>query len=194
MLCAKLCVCCARVGGEGRGRGNRFFYHFPFFFYLPPLIPVFLSPPMTLDFFLGGYFILFFFCLGILDKEPWYKRGQVQERLPSFTDRILVHSIKDMTGLLRPEVNLEEPDSHNYGTFTSDLTGSDHSPIYCAFKLSLERSVPLRPSQMGVCYVASLCLVRVLNGFSNDERVPKYIRVLFPAPFEVKKKTETNSY
>jgi hypothetical protein len=50
-------------------------------------------------------------------KEPFYKGGKVQERIPSWTDRIQYHSLADRSGELAPEpYDPDDPDNspHNY--------------------------------------------------------------------------------
>ena len=102
-------------------------------------------------------------------KEPIYKGGNVKERTPGYTDRILFHSLSDMESTLVPErksVPLEligANDSSNDDSSSSSSRGapphevtascdnycsvndgaamsvSDHSPVYGTFLLSTQR-------------------------------------------------------
>ncbi|ETO30606.1 hypothetical protein RFI_06514 [Reticulomyxa filosa] len=76
-------------------------------------------------------------------KVPFYKGGAIQDRLPSFTDRILYHSLPTTQGQLLPEndigiLNTQSrvyKKTHNYGCIPHHLKGSDHSAVYCGFTL-----------------------------------------------------------
>lgn len=80
--------------------------------------------------------------------EPWYKGGQTKLRMPSFTDRILVHRRADAQLALLPRVahDFRGLDiGHRYGSLSClaewegecrDLFGgSDHSPVAAEFEL-----------------------------------------------------------
>jgi hypothetical protein len=73
-------------------------------------------------------------------KEPFYKGGRVQERVPSWTDRIQYHSLADRWGELLPEaLDPARPDAspHNYHAVNDGLDTSDHAPIYATFSLQI---------------------------------------------------------
>ena len=73
-------------------------------------------------------------------KEPFYKGGRVQERVPSWTDRIQYHSLPDRWGELLPEsLDASRPDAspHNYHAINDALDTSDHSPIFATFSLQI---------------------------------------------------------
>lgn len=73
-------------------------------------------------------------------KEPFYKGGRVQERVPSWTDRIQYRSLADRWGELLPEaLDPTRPDAspHNYHAVNDGLDTSDHAPIYCTFSLQI---------------------------------------------------------
>lgn len=53
-------------------------------------------------------------------------------------------------------------------------------PVEC----SIDRPLVKAPDATDYFHVATLSDIVVLNGFRNDERQPKYVRILFPAPFE----------
>ncbi|ETO18839.1 hypothetical protein RFI_18406, partial [Reticulomyxa filosa] len=76
-------------------------------------------------------------------KVPFYKGGTVQDRLPSFTDRVLYYSLPTTKGQLTPESDIGimntqarvYKDCDNYGCIAHHLKGSDHSAVYCGFTL-----------------------------------------------------------
>lgn len=90
-------------------------------------------------------------CLSLLDKtyrtkykEPFYKGGTVQDRIPSFCDRLLFRSLESTSGQLVAEydngiLNCQQGvsfnDCNNYGCIPHNLMGSDHSAIYCGLNL-----------------------------------------------------------
>ena len=58
-------------------------------------------------------------------KEPFYKGGLIQDRIPSFCDRLLFHSLDSTVGQLTPEIDngvlncvetiYKDNNCHNYG-------------------------------------------------------------------------------
>ena len=73
-------------------------------------------------------------------KEPIYKGGSVQERVPSWTDRIQYHSLPDRWGELLPEsldATRPEASPHNYQAVNDALDTSDHAPVYATFSLQI---------------------------------------------------------
>ena len=79
-------------------------------------------------------------------KEPFYKGGLIQDRIPSFCDRVLYHTIDDAidanlypepdTGVLNcVEFSYKKDKCNNYGCIPHHLMGSDHSAIYCGLQL-----------------------------------------------------------
>ena len=63
-------------------------------------------------------------------KVPWYKGGKLKRDVPSWCDRILYHSLRDLDTLLTPEkVSVDGALAHNYEAVNEVLLCSDHSPI-----------------------------------------------------------------
>lgn len=63
-------------------------------------------------------------------KEPFYKGGRVQERVPSWTDRIQYHSLADRAGELMPEpFDPDDPDNspHNYHAVSGEASPSSEA-------------------------------------------------------------------
>lgn len=111
-------------------------------------------------------------------KEPWYKSGKTKDRIPSYTDRVLVRSMRNSPAMLSPE-HIDGVDV--YGSFNNDFTGSDHTAVYCGLELT----------RMDLC-VDRLQLqcrwnVKILDLYIFNETsrfVPKSARLVFPLPFE----------
>ncbi|MES1910449.1 MAG: hypothetical protein MHM6MM_003041 [Cercozoa sp. M6MM] len=119
-------------------------------------------------------------------KEPWYKSGgQVRLRMPSFTDRVLVHS--------RPTVSsIDLDESHGYCALNDVLLGSDHTAVRAALSLSAEPAWPLPPQLMDSVLRVQLLemkFVRLADDRARRKRVlatapVKKVRVVFPAPYQ----------
>ena len=102
-------------------------------------------------------------CMSLLDqiyrtkyKEPFYKGGSVQDRIPSFCDRLLYRSLQSTSGQLMPEydsavLNCWQDSSfencHNYGFIPHNLMGSDHSAIVCGLNLTCPNNFPTPPNE-----------------------------------------------
>eukprot|EP01083_Nonionella_stella_P105426 303240_1 len=117
-------------------------------------------------------------------KQPWYKRGQVEQRIPSFTDRVLVHSMPDMAADLHPLRADDGSPAHLYGCLSHDLTGSDHSAIRCGLNLRIQKQPPLLPSAARFFSVTVLDVRVESFPESGCWQYPRYFRCLFPAPYE----------
>ncbi len=95
-------------------------------------------------------------------KEPFYKGGTVQDRIPSFTDRILYYSLHTCEEQLIPQMDsaplrpqtLVYPKSNSYGVVSHYLKGSDHSAIYCAFDLHSPIMVVRPPGEWNEQFVS----------------------------------------
>eukprot|EP00756_Hemistasia_phaeocysticola_P031228 Hpha_TRINITY_DN16339_c3_g9::TRINITY_DN16339_c3_g9_i1::g.59029::m.59029 len=66
-------------------------------------------------------------------KEPFYKGGRIRLRLPSFTDRVLVHNKTDGSarGDLLPM--MASTGRHHLYDSVEEWGGSDHSPVHAHF-------------------------------------------------------------
>ncbi len=92
-------------------------------------------------------------------KEPFYKGGSVQDRTPSFCDRVLYHSLnKYISGDLKAELDTgvlncvefsyKKDKCNNYGCIPHHLMGSDHSAIYCGLTLKSPMLFPCPPHEL----------------------------------------------
>jgi len=126
-------------------------------------------------------------------KEPMYKGGKEQDRIPSFTDRLVVHSMPTRRNLCFEEdskpylfQNISNPDSDNYGCIFG-LTFSDHTPIYAGLRLSLPHLMRRPPwefdGEKPKAYRLQLKNINVKLGDKTKHEI-KSIRTLFPLHYE----------
>ena len=111
-------------------------------------------------------------------KEPWYKSGKIQPRVPSFCDRILVHSAREVPSVLLPEEFSSSSD--NYHALNDYLAFSDHSAVCAGFKFQTIFRAPVEPLERKF----KLTLLSIFMGKSDVKLLPKAVWVTFPAPFE----------
>jgi len=127
-------------------------------------------------------------------KEPMYKGGSVADRIPSFTDRLIVHSsksrIKDLwfekDSKPYPYQRMRYPDANNYGCIYG-LTFSDHTPIYAGLRLKLRHKMKRPPFEFNGEYpkVYRLRLLNIKVETPDLEHTKiKSIRTLFPLHYE----------
>ena len=95
-------------------------------------------------------------------KEPFYKGGLIQDRIPSFCDRVLYHHLdknknnekqtlypEPDTGVLNcVEFSYKKDKCNNYGCIPHHLMGSDHSAIYCGLQLKSPMLFPCPPHEL----------------------------------------------
>ena len=102
-------------------------------------------------------------------KEPFYKGGLIQDRIPSFCDRVLYHTIDDEidsnlypepdTGVLNcVEFSYKKDKCNNYGCIPHHLMGSDHSAIYCGLQLKSPMLFPCPPDELNDQFSLSIYL------------------------------------
>jgi hypothetical protein len=73
-------------------------------------------------------------------REPFYKGGRLVDRVPSWTDRILYHTLPSKRSRLVPEpLDPTNPETspHNYQAVNQSMDISDHSPVFCTFSLMI---------------------------------------------------------
>lgn len=117
-------------------------------------------------------------------KEPWYKSGKVQPRMPSYCDRILIHSIREAPTYLLPAVDGDI--LSQYRAIEDQLTGSDHSAVSCGFVLTIPYRNRIRwrndwRKQPKILKVTIGNVSIVKNSTTSN---PKSVRALFPMPYE----------
>lgn len=130
-------------------------------------------------------------------KEPMYKGGNVQDRIPSFTDRLIVYSMptcKKRSNLKferdsMPYLfqNYRNPNCHNYGCIYG-LTFSDHTPIYAGLRLVLPHVMRRPPSEFDGEHPKPyrLRLMNIQVKPSDDQKIGdiRSVRTLFPLHYE----------
>jgi len=127
-------------------------------------------------------------------KEPMYKGGSVADRIPSFTDRLIVHSSKSRLKDLWFEKDsmpykwqrMRYPNADNYGCIYG-LRFSDHTPIYAGLRLKLRHKMKRPPYEFEGEYPKAYRL-RLINIKVNTPDLGiakiKSIRTLFPLHYE----------
>jgi len=133
-------------------------------------------------------------------KEPMYKGGSLQDRIPSFTDRLLVYSMPTLSKLRRKAELKFERDSKpylfqnhrdpnnadNYGCIYG-LTFSDHTPIYAGLRLFLPH-LSVRPpfefeGEIPMPYRLRLMNIQVIPDETKQVDI-RSVRTLFPLHYE----------
>jgi len=135
-------------------------------------------------------------------KEPMYKGGGVHDRIPSFCDRILVHTLPEEKRTLSVQLDssvkarpfhrgVRHQGVHNYGCIYDHWLGSDHTGVYCGFDIKPFRMLTKTPREMSENfgearhYCISVLQIQGVRGPKGKiKQVPQKFRVLFPAPFE----------
>jgi len=133
-------------------------------------------------------------------KEPMYKGGSLQDRIPSFTDRLLVYSMPTLSKLRSKAALKFERDSKpylfqnhrdpnnadNYGCIYG-LTFSDHTPIYAGLRLFLPHS-SVRPPFEFEGEIPMPYRLRLMNIQVHADDLSKVeirsVRTLFPLHYE----------
>jgi len=132
-------------------------------------------------------------------KEPMYKGGSLSDRIPSFTDRLIVYSMPTLNELKKATLKFErdsmpylfqnhrDPNkSDNYGCIYG-LTFSDHTPIYAGLRVVLPHIMRRPPSEFDgekpMLYRLRLMNIQVI--LHDQKRVEiRSVRTLFPLHYE----------
>jgi len=133
-------------------------------------------------------------------KEPMYKGGSLQDRIPSFTDRLLVYSMPTLSELnskaalkferdSKPylfQIHRDPNNADNYGCIYG-LTFSDHTPIYAGLRLFLPH-LSVRPpyefeGEIPMPYRLRLMNIQVIPDETKQVDI-RSVRTLFPLHYE----------
>eukprot|EP01084_Bolivina_argentea_P254663 428176_1 len=139
-------------------------------------------------------------------KEPFYKGGTVQDRIPSFCDRVLYHTLYSLpnytlkpeldTGVLNcVEFSYKKDKCNNYGCIPHHLMGSDHSAIYCGLILKSPMLFPCPPHELNdqglpKSYQLKIEDIKIMRRSpyhknSTYSEFPIKTKILFPIPYEI---------
>jgi len=129
-------------------------------------------------------------------KEPMYKGGAIHERIPSFTDRVIVYSLPTLRR--KDDLSFEKdsapyqfqkfkyPNADNYGCIYG-LAFSDHTPIYAGLRLKLPHKLKRPPcefyGEQPKAYRLRLADIRVSTPEEKCAEI-RSIRTLFPLHYE----------
>jgi len=129
-----------------------------------------------------------------------YKGGSLQDRIPSFTDRLLVYSMPTLSKLNRKaalkferdskpylfQIHRDPNNADNYGCIYG-LTFSDHTPIYAGLRLFLPH-LSVRPpfefeGEIPMPYRLRLMNIQVIPDETKQVDI-RSVRTLFPLHYE----------
>lgn len=127
-------------------------------------------------------------CYRTVYKEPWYKSGKLQPRLPSYCDRVFVHSLENTPSTLLAEADGMLYDT--YGAFNSHFMGSDHSAIYSGLILlegeeSKSLRITERAMQVRTMMIRFVLKIEMINiSGVGSTMYPNRVKTFFPLPGE----------
>jgi hypothetical protein len=106
--------------------------------------------------------------------QQWYKGGKQKVRIPGWTDRVLVKSQSDRKSSVA---------CSDYRSITDHFLTSDHSPVQAVVALQVKK-LPDLPVSMYKLRLHNCVVVKADN--SPFSSAPKHLKIVAPAPFELK--------